>query len=279
MERDKYGFKKPYQWMDPKQLRHLEHEYEDICRHQQQKWDQLLSEHDQQWPPLDSRVKKYMRKGIPQSYRGDAWMHYSGAKAKMEAHPGMYATLVETALAMGAHNEHAEVIQRDLHRTFPDNSFFMCARTDSEGHVHMEPESNPKLVSLKHILYAFSIHSPEIGYCQSLNYLVGIFLLATRTDEEAFWLLVTLVHDYCPPSMYDVTMEGSTIEQMVLMYMVYEKMPGIWNKLANGRCFWECEQSDSMPPITLVTNHWFLTLFINILPIETVLRIWDCFFV
>jgi hypothetical protein len=68
--------------------------------------------------------------------------------------------------------------------------------------------------------------------------------------------------------MYDVTMEGANIDQIVLMMMVYEQMPSIWNKLAGGKCFWECEQTDSMPPITLVTSHWFLTLFINIVPIE-----------
>ncbi|KAI8330858.1 rab-GTPase-TBC domain-containing protein [Chlamydoabsidia padenii] len=274
-----YGFKKPVQWINLKHLKRFEHHYQSVLQHRQQKWDQWMAEHENQFPPLNAKVRRYARKGIPHTYRAKAWMHYSGAKTKMESHPGLYDSLLQSALTMEDQNEFAQVIRRDLHRTFPDNTQFACAHIDTDGHVNLDPESNPKLVSLKHILYAFSIHSPHIGYCQSLNYLVGIFLLLTESDEEAFWLLVTTVHTYCPPSMYDVTMEGANIDQVVLMMMVYEQMPSIWNKLAGGKCFWECEQSDAMPSVTLVTSHWFLTLFINIVPIETVLRIWDCFFI
>jgi hypothetical protein len=43
-------------------------------------------------------------------------MHYSGAKSKMEANPELYQSLVNTAILMGEHNEHAEIIQRGTHR-------------------------------------------------------------------------------------------------------------------------------------------------------------------
>lgn len=143
----------------------------------------------------------------------------------------------------------------------------------------MRPKSNSKLLSLKRILLAFSIHSPHIGYCQSLNYLAGFFLLYMDKEEAAFWMLVTTVHDYLPNNMYDVTMEGANIDQSVLMMLVNEYLPDIWNKMSNKQCFRDYKSSYGLPPITLVTNHWFLTLFINILPVETVLRIWDCFFI
>ncbi|KAI8369369.1 rab-GTPase-TBC domain-containing protein [Radiomyces spectabilis] len=142
----------------------------------------------------------------------------------------------------------------------------------------MVPDTNPKLQALQRVLLAFSIYSPHIGYCQSLNYLVGFFLLFVDSEEEAFWLLQVVVYDYLPENVYDVTMEGANIDQTVLMLMISEKMPEIWAKIAGGSSFWTCEQTDGLPPITLVTSHWFLTLFINILPVETVLRIWDCFF-
>lgn len=31
-------------------------------------------------------------------------------------------------------------------------------------------------------------------------------------------------------------------------------------------------------PLVLITCEWFMTLFVNALPIETVLRVWDAFF-
>jgi hypothetical protein len=205
-------------------------------------------------------------------------MHYSGAEKKMKENNGVYQTLVDQAEKLGKSNEYADAIRRDLHRTFPDNSYFACDVEGKDGYMESKPEDNEKLQMLHRVLLAFSIYAPDIGYCQSLNFLAG-FLLIFGKEEEAFWMLVTTIRDYFPKNMFDTTMEGANIEQVVLMMMVYEKMPGVWTKIANKKCFWECEQNDSLPPITLVTSHWFLALFINILPVETVLRVWDCFFV
>lgn len=150
----------------------------------------------------------------------------------------------------------------DLHRTFPDNFKFACGfSTQGDGSVSMEPpETNSNLASLRRILLAFSIHSPQIGYCQSLNYLAGFFLLFLESEEEAFWMLLSTVHDYMPENMYDSTMEGANIDQAVLMMFIKERFPDfLWEKINND---------DGSPPITLVTSHWFLTMFINILPVE-----------
>ncbi|CDH56251.1 gtpase-activating protein gyp3 [Lichtheimia corymbifera JMRC:FSU:9682] len=256
--RDAYGFKQPTQWVKlAEQL-----EFEQTSRSM-----------------APRQLKIYVRKGIPHDLRGKAWMHYSGAKAKMETNAGLYQSLVRTAEAMGEHNEYAEIINRDLHRTFPDNDQFACAVTAEDGSVSMVPETNAKLRALRRVLLAFSMYAPHIGYCQSLNYLAGFFLLFVHDEESAFWMLITTVHDYFPENMYDVTMEGAHIDQTVLMMMVYERLPGVWNKIGSGKCFWECVESDGLPSITLVTSHWFLTQFINILPVETVLRVWDALYI
>lgn len=165
----------------------------------------------------------------------------------------------------------------DLHRTFPDNDHFSCAVVGSDGSVTMDPDSNPKLRALRRVLLAFSVYAPQIGYCQSLNYLAGFFLLFVGEEEggeeAAFWMLITTVHDYFPENMYDVTMEGAHIDQSLLMLMVYERMPEVWNKIGGGKDFWECIESEGLPPVTLVTSHWFLTMFINILPVEVASRL------
>ncbi|KAI7883507.1 hypothetical protein K492DRAFT_126255, partial [Lichtheimia hyalospora FSU 10163] len=97
-------------------------------------------------------------------------------------------------------------------------------------------------------------------------------------EHKAFWLLEQVVLNYYPENAF----HGSdlSIDQAVLMQLVYDKMPGVWNKLSNKRCFWECSSKNGqMPPVTVVTSHWFLDGFINILPIETIVRIWDCIFI
>lgn len=210
--------------------------------------------------------------------RAKVWMHYSGASKKLQENPGRYSLFLQIVESDETSNEYADAINKDLHRTFPDNSNFACDVQHPDGSTTVEPHSNEKIQQLRRVLLAFSVHSPDIGYCQSLNFLAG-FLLLILNEEETFWMLVTIVHDIFPQNMFDTTMEGANIEQTVLMMMVYEKMPGVWAKVGNKKCFWGCEQNEELPPITLMTSHWFLTLYINILPVETVLRIWDCFFV
>lgn len=78
-------------------------------------------------------------------------------------------------------------------------------------------------------------------------------------------MMVVTVHDYMPENMYDVTMEGANIDQAVLMMLLQERLPkDVWNKINNNE--------NGLPPITLVTSHWFLTMFINILPVEVSYR-------
>ncbi|KAI8139313.1 rab-GTPase-TBC domain-containing protein [Fennellomyces sp. T-0311] len=268
-ETDRYGFKKASQWLTLDAHHDFDDTYQPILERRLLKWQQLLEEYEPKLPERSSKVKRYIRKGVPAHLRGRVWLHYSGAEAKMASNPGVYAKFLGKAEEMGDTNEFADIIARDLHRTFPDNVQFRST-TDQQPAI---------IGALQRVLSAFSVYSPSIGYCQSLNYIVGMLLLFMN-EEEAFWTLVAIVQNLLPAGVYDVTMEGSNIDQTVLMMLIWERMPHIWNKLAEKKSsFWDyAADGTSMPTITLVTNHWFLTLFINILPIETVLRVWDCFF-
>lgn len=192
----------------------------------------------------------------------------------MNADPGLYKRCLE----MGKEsNEHLETIQRgtptlecswtshwialvliDVWRTFSENAHF-------GGSTYDNLESNPKRCALKKVLIAFTTH---LGfYHPSFATLAAFFLLIVNDDHKAFWLLERVVLNYYPENAFN----GSdlSIDQAVLMQLVYDKMPGVWNKLSNKRCFWECSsKKGQMPPVTVVTSHWFLDGFINILPIE-----------
>ena len=44
------------------------------------------------------------------------------------------------------------------------------------------------------MLLAYSVHEPAVDYCQGMNYLAAILLLAMRQCEEgAFWVLASLI--------------------------------------------------------------------------------------
>ncbi|KAI8366106.1 rab-GTPase-TBC domain-containing protein [Radiomyces spectabilis] len=275
MEIDRYGFKKSSQWLTAHDHREFEKRYNVILERRWTKWLQLLEDNDWKLPDRQSKVRRYIRKGVPAQLRGRVWLHYSGAQAKMDANPGVYDKFVTKAGEMGEKNEFADIIERDLHRTFPENVNFE-AQIDT-GIEFANVDHVPAISALRRVLAAFSIYCPSVGYCQSLNYIVGMLLIFMK-EEEAFWTLVTIVQNILPAGVYDITMEGSNLDQTVLMMLLWERMPHIWNKLSD-KSFWESEADGvSMPTITLVTSHWFLTLFINILPTESVLRVWDCLF-
>ncbi|KAI9021426.1 rab-GTPase-TBC domain-containing protein [Phycomyces nitens] len=272
---DRYGFKVVSQWVSFQEYNNFEKIYRPTLDRRLSKWHQLLEENGTKLPERSPKVRRYVRKGIPADLRGRVWFHYSGAEAKLDSNLGVYERFLAKARELGSKNEFADIIERDLHRTFPENVQFRTPVVD--GQQLASTDNVPVISALRRVLLAFSIYCPSVGYCQSLNFIVGMLLLFMK-EEEAFWTLVTIIQNILPAGVYDVTMEGSNLDQNVLMMLLWERMPQLWGTMCD-KSFWESEADGvSMPTITLVTSHWFLTLFINILPTETLLRVWDCFF-
>ncbi|KAH6581260.1 hypothetical protein BASA60_002503 [Batrachochytrium salamandrivorans] len=202
-------------------------------------------------------------------------------------------------------------------------------------------ETNPCILSLRQILVSFAYYSwphPDesrmpwrtcpysIGYCQSLNFIVGMLLLVfleadpevrrkfdagdeeTRSDIEksVFWMLVSIVEYLLPPEMYGSSLEGSQIQQEVLWTWILRhkgakfglgrlsqwleqahdgsiksttpQTSTSWQKNPLNDLVQRVNSASSCNTFSMVTTPWFLALFVNSMPTETVLRIWDCFF-
>jgi hypothetical protein len=77
--------------------------------------------------------------------------------------------------------------------------------------------------SLRRVLYAYSFHEPEIGYCQAMNIVVSIFLIY-MSEEEAFWLLTVLTNRMLP-GYYTINMVGAVIDNHVFEKLVRQLMP------------------------------------------------------
>ncbi|XP_038950611.1 growth hormone-regulated TBC protein 1 isoform X1 [Rattus norvegicus] len=70
------------------------------------------------------------------------------------------------------------------------------------------------------------------------------------------------VTDYYSPAML-----GLKTDQEVLAELVRMKLPAVAALMDGHGVLW-----------TLLVSRWFICLFVDILPVETVLRIWDCLF-
>jgi TBC1 domain family member 6 len=288
--RDRYGFRKKSQHVSVAQYDAWNGPYSNYLARRRRKWVALLTDSGlptdkpTSFPPKSSKVKRFVRKGIPPDWRGSAWFFYAGGHEIVAKHHGLYATL----LTKSVDSENEELIERDLNRTFPDNIKF---KPDAEippdlaqnGRNSIAQPETQILQSLRRVLQAFSIHNPRIGYCQSLNYLAGLLLLF-MDEEKSFWLLNIITRDYLPGT-HEVNLEGVNVDLGVLMSSVKESMPSIWAKIggeldgsAAAAGASQVSASMRLPPITLCCSAWFMSCFIGTLPIETTLRVWDSFF-
>ncbi|XP_021304801.1 rab GTPase-activating protein 1 isoform X2 [Sorghum bicolor] len=215
--------------------------------------------------PWREELESLVRGGVPMALRGEIWQAFVGVGARRIT--GYYnkllddrtVTLDEKDLVDPVVNEQRSAlrkvtqpekwkgqIEKDLPRTFP-------------GHPALDEDGRN---ALRRLLTAYARHNPSVGYCQAMNFFAGLFLLF-MPEENAFWALVGVIDDYFD-GYYTEEMIESQVDQLVLEEVVRERFP----KLAKHMDFLGVQ-------VGWVTGPWFLSIFINMLPWESVLRVWD----
>ncbi|CAF4469455.1 unnamed protein product, partial [Rotaria sp. Silwood2] len=117
---------------------------------------------------------------------------------------------------------------------------------------------------LRQVLQIFCLHNPTMGYCQGMNFIVAVALLLLE-PEDAFWLLIAITECHLN-NYYDAGLTGAQVDQFVLKDLLKQKAPDIDQHF-------EINEVE----ITSLTLNWFMAIFIESVPFETLLRIWDCF--
>lgn len=140
------------------------------------RWNAFLCSH----PHLsrNDELRRLVRKGIPLPIRGHFWCLLAGARAKAQQFPNQYYDIL-CATAASHSTDATQLIEKDLTRTFPESEFY--SRSDG-------------IDALRRVLCAFSEHNQNIQYCQSMNF-VAAFALLFMCEQDAFWLLATIVED------------------------------------------------------------------------------------
>lgn len=280
---DMYGFRKTSLLFDSTESSYNEWfaEYLGHFLHQKKKWNLLMKSNGLpvtstkvaplRFPPKSHKVKKLIRKGIPPEWRGNAWFFYAGGHEKLNQNVGLYTSIVEAT--KDVHNKDTEVIERDLNRTFPDNMHFNLSVLENENTPAEEHEA---ILALRRVLVAIAHYLPHVGYCQSLNFLAGLLLLFMN-EERAFWMLVIMMERIIP-KVHAANLEGVHTDQGVLMMCIREYIPKLWaiiGKSYDGTVLPDDKILTRLPLVSLVTSSWFMSVFVGVLPIESVLRIWD----
>ncbi|KAI0700129.1 TBC-domain-containing protein [Cerioporus squamosus] len=186
--------------------------------------------------------------GLPNRLRGEMWETLSGSLYLRFENPGYYERLL--AENEGRTNTSTEEIEKDLHRSLPEYSAY---------------QSEEGISALRRVLQAYSFKNPETGYCQAMNILAAAILIY-MSEEQAFWLL-EVICDRLLPGYYSPSMHGTLLDQRVFESLVHRCLPIIYD---------HCQEVDVQ--LSVASLPWFLSLFINSMPMVFAFRIIDCFF-
>jgi len=198
-------------------------------------------------------MKNLIRQGIPINQKGTVWKAIvdNRIRGSMERpQPDYYQALLSNYNPGLTLSPAAKQIELDLLRTLPSNK-------------HYDGPHASGIPKLRRVLLAYSLHNPEIEYCQGFNRIAAIALLFLN-EEDAFWCLVYIVEVVMPHSYYSKQLIGAQIDQEVFKELVSEKLPNLSLHLENH----------GVDP-ALFSLNWFLCLFVDTLPVATYLHIWD----
>ncbi|KAJ7239392.1 rab-GTPase-TBC domain-containing protein [Mycena haematopus] len=193
-------------------------------------------------------LDRLVRSGIPLVYRSKVWLECSGGLEMKE--PGMFRDL----LAVQGSSHVLEEIEKDVGRTMPLNVFF---GGDGAG-----------VVKLRRVLTAYSRRNPAVGYCQGMNLVTSTLLLVHADEEDAFWVLTAIVERILPEDFFSPSLLPSRACPLVLLDYVKEYTPKLYAHL-----------TDLGVDLPAICFSWFLSLFTDCLPVETLFRVWDVFLV
>jgi len=217
------------------------------------------------------KVKERVRKGIPDSLRGIVWPAFTGSALKKQAHPDVYKSLLSKEKS-----DHYATILKDLPRTYPRHIMFKSTNPDradvGKGSYGQEV--------LCRVLDAYALQDPDVGYCQGIGFLAGIFLMYME-EEDAFWMLQCILRGN-KYSLYGLYTKGfPLLDQYFYQLEQLQKdfCPKLYKMFA--------KKDETGMPLVLTSSYatqWFMTLFCKvsntadiILPMEVQLRIWDIF--
>ncbi|KAK0440905.1 rab-GTPase-TBC domain-containing protein [Desarmillaria tabescens] len=186
--------------------------------------------------------------GLPNRLRGEMWETLSGSIFLRFSNPGCYDRILEEN--KGRTSTSTEDIEKDLHRSLPEYAGY---------------QSEEGIGALRRVLQAYSFKNPELGYCQAMNILAAAILIY-MSEEQAFWLLEVLC-DRLLPGYYAPSMHGTLLDQRVFESLVQRCLPMIHDH------FQEVDVQ-----LSVASLPWFLSLYINSMPMIFAFRVVDCFF-
>ena len=171
-------------------------------------------------------------------------------------HPALprFADL-NSAAATSLRETDARQIDTDLHRS----NVSTLELAEEKAPAHRE--------CLRRLLRAWCVLRPDWGYSQAMNFPAAVALVvANHKEADAFAIFVALVHRLPPDFFAEVPpLRGFQAELATLTALLEARLPALL-EVADGAI------REALP---LVACKWFLNIFVETLPLPSLLAVWD----
>ncbi|KAF1780025.1 Rab-GTPase-TBC domain [Phytophthora cactorum] len=220
----------------------------------------------------ERRLEKFcVRYGqLPPSVRFAYWEKTANVRKTRDAAELDYDTYLQMGISKG---DATESIMTDVRRTYGRVAPHKRAAN------HKDEVSEEDLTTqLSEILHALAGRFPAVGYCQGMDYIAAHVLNKVKKSgsaadtkaeaESTFWLLVTLferyeLHDMFAPGLHTLHVHCFQTQRLLEL-----TEPALAEHFASEKV-----------PIEMFAVGWFQTLYLylNVLPPDSLNRIWDVF--
>ncbi|KAJ1945675.1 GTPase-activating protein [Linderina macrospora] len=212
-------------------------------------WGNLINDYARVAKSESRKLAQLVHEGIPRAIRGTVWQLLAGARGDAQ----LSEAFAELAGGDGLDPAQEKLIQHDLSRTFPKHPYFCDA-----GGAGQE--------GLRNVLRAYALYDPEVGYCQGLSFVVGPLLL-NMPDEEAFCVLVRLMHTYGLRGHFLPAMDDLQLRLFQFDHVFSLALPILHRHFV----------AQGVEP-TMYVSQWLMTLFAYRLPMDLTMRLFDVVF-
>ena len=143
-------------------------------------------------------------------------------------------------------------------------------------HYHAFDDEANAQQKLGRILFGYAMHDKAVGYCQGMNFVAAFILAHMPTELDTYWTFYTLMKREKPyPNlrhMYINKMYRLKLALFEFVELFHRLLPQLFDRF-------HFQFETQVAPEYYVTP-WFATLFTSRnIPVATLLRIWDIFFI
>ncbi|GAM24230.1 hypothetical protein SAMD00019534_074050, partial [Acytostelium subglobosum LB1] len=205
---------------------------------------------------IKNKVEDYFKSkvALPEDHRASIWRSISHLDALLNnpANSDTYKLNLNTPQA-----DIESDVATDAARTYP---------SDEYKHKLKQKQLDNCKQSLFNVLKAYAIYNEEVQYTQGMNYL-ALILLCYFGEEESFWMMDILIKKH---GMRHFFTKNNTILPSYIKIFEMElnvQLPKLSRHL-----------NDSGIQVYMFVQSWWSTIFVYILPVQSIPIIWDYFF-